>query len=410
MIRFLDFHETLALACNAAGSFYVYGEHEAPILVECLKAKKAIRAVVFETTLGLDICTLALSYDVPVFFPGSLEELYRAIINAPATAVIYIYREIMRMKEAYETSGYLTAGELRQIPGKLYEISRGGDIEQALDIYARMEESYKKSRPSHGAAESTPRRGRMMRLYKKGNASVCVVVLGYVASMVHYLLSKSQGIDVAAISGFSRRVLRELKLLTAGYDQIIWIAPAQTICSDMIRDKGMRRIVTRDMDELHSQLMAALPRNMRKELHYPGRPEEWPARHLPPVPPPERRMCPGCVHRSRGVDTAHCEKLGIDVYRSESRITSGDRAAPGGLKAGEPGRVIGRRDESCIRTAERGYAIKRFLCDGCGICVEECGCPAIVSDSLGVVIDPAMCTGCGDCGDICPNGAIYSYE
>ncbi len=45
-------------------------------------------------------------------------------------------------------------------------------------------------------------------------------------------------------------------------------------------------------------------------------------------------------------------------------------------------------------------------CIGCGKCIREIGCPAIVKVEGKVTIDQNLCTGCGLCTQICPVGAI----
>ena len=405
MIRFLDFQETLALACSATGSFYVYSENEAADYLARLEKNRSIRAVMFETTFSLDVWSLAVRYDIVVMFPASLEELYRMILNTPAPSLIYVCREIMRMREAYEVSGYLMESDMRSIPGAIKEAVARGDIRRALELYDEIEKSHEKKRTRSGYSD-TYGRSKLMKLYKKGNASVCAAVSGYPSPMLHYLLMESKSVDIVMVPGINQRVLRELKLLFEGYDQVIWVSPADTVCTRMMGDRPVRKIISRDIDDLYRKLLPALPRNLRKELHYPGRPEEWPERFLPDVPEPESRMCPGCIYRSEGIDKAHCEKLGIDVYRSgdASDHGSGNRYGPDHRLM-----IIGRSDEECIKKQDRTYAVKRFLCDGCGICAKECGCPAISLDSLGCDIDPAICTGCGDCEDVCFRNAIYFY-
>ena len=47
-------------------------------------------------------------------------------------------------------------------------------------------------------------------------------------------------------------------------------------------------------------------------------------------------------------------------------------------------------------------------CDGCGYCVQQFECPAIVmaEDESRVSIDPVLCTGCGVCRYVCPKQSI----
>ncbi len=45
------------------------------------------------------------------------------------------------------------------------------------------------------------------------------------------------------------------------------------------------------------------------------------------------------------------------------------------------------------------------LCDGCGVCVDECPMGAIELNDVAHV-DEEICTECGSCVDVCPKGAI----
>ena len=47
-------------------------------------------------------------------------------------------------------------------------------------------------------------------------------------------------------------------------------------------------------------------------------------------------------------------------------------------------------------------------CNGCGVCVEQFGCPAISLTSEGAEIDQTLCFGCGVCEKICPFDVIRS--
>jgi indolepyruvate ferredoxin oxidoreductase, alpha subunit len=52
--------------------------------------------------------------------------------------------------------------------------------------------------------------------------------------------------------------------------------------------------------------------------------------------------------------------------------------------------------------------VNRDICNGCKICINDFGCPAISFDKSRkkVSIDPGICLGCGLCVDVCKRGAI----
>jgi indolepyruvate ferredoxin oxidoreductase alpha subunit len=50
-------------------------------------------------------------------------------------------------------------------------------------------------------------------------------------------------------------------------------------------------------------------------------------------------------------------------------------------------------------------------CDGCGFCIKNFECPALVHHAgdrrhRHTAIDPMVCAGCGVCLDVCPKGAF----
>ena len=47
-------------------------------------------------------------------------------------------------------------------------------------------------------------------------------------------------------------------------------------------------------------------------------------------------------------------------------------------------------------------------CNGCGVCVEQFGCPAISLKDNKAEIDPTLCFGCGVCEKLCPFEVIRS--
>jgi TPP-dependent indolepyruvate ferredoxin oxidoreductase alpha subunit len=74
-----------------------------------------------------------------------------------------------------------------------------------------------------------------------------------------------------------------------------------------------------------------------------------------------------------------------------------------------PSVIISRRP--CPLLVKRGAAREVLEeCNGCGVCVEQFGCPAISLTSERAEIDPTLCYGCGVCEEICPFDAIRSIE
>ena len=52
------------------------------------------------------------------------------------------------------------------------------------------------------------------------------------------------------------------------------------------------------------------------------------------------------------------------------------------------------------------YAVDTAACIGCGACMKQLGCPAIVMDGDFARIERSMCFGCGLCAQVCPAAAI----
>ncbi|MFX1470662.1 MAG: thiamine pyrophosphate-dependent enzyme [Promethearchaeota archaeon] len=50
------------------------------------------------------------------------------------------------------------------------------------------------------------------------------------------------------------------------------------------------------------------------------------------------------------------------------------------------------------------------VCNNCGLCYSQFGCPAIAEKENIAYIDPNLCLGCGICEEICPNNAIIAEE
>ena len=74
-----------------------------------------------------------------------------------------------------------------------------------------------------------------------------------------------------------------------------------------------------------------------------------------------------------------------------------------------PSVIISQRP--CPLVIERGKSREvREECNGCGVCVDAFGCPAITLSSTRAEIDATLCYGCGVCEVVCPFEAIRRKE
>ena len=53
--------------------------------------------------------------------------------------------------------------------------------------------------------------------------------------------------------------------------------------------------------------------------------------------------------------------------------------------------------------------VRKDLCVGCGLCIENCPQEAVSVQSGKAWIDRTRCNNCGICLNICPQGAIIEY-
>ncbi|MBO8138586.1 MAG: indolepyruvate ferredoxin oxidoreductase subunit alpha [Desulfotomaculum sp.] len=92
----------------------------------------------------------------------------------------------------------------------------------------------------------------------------------------------------------------------------------------------------------------------------------------------------------------------VDPYDLEAAVKAAREAVdfPG------PSVVIMKRECAALKKERKeSFYIDQDLCLGCGICVEELGCPAIEKQGDDYVIN-YKCAGCGVCAQVCPNEAV----
>jgi len=102
-----------------------------------------------------------------------------------------------------------------------------------------------------------------------------------------------------------------------------------------------------------------------------------------------------------------------DPYRTEALIKVLKEALAHSRETAAPVVVISRApcliDKQATLTKSTGAPpVVSDVCDGCGYCVQQFECPAIVmaEDESHVTIDPVLCSGCGVCAQVCPKHAI----
>ena len=102
-----------------------------------------------------------------------------------------------------------------------------------------------------------------------------------------------------------------------------------------------------------------------------------------------------------------------DPYQTEALIKVLKEALAHSRETAAPVVVISRApcliDKQATLTKSTGAPpVVSDVCDGCGYCVQQFECPAIVmaEDESHVTIDPVLCSGCGVCAQVCPKHAI----
>lgn len=103
----------------------------------------------------------------------------------------------------------------------------------------------------------------------------------------------------------------------------------------------------------------------------------------------------------------------VDPYQTETLINVLKEALAHSRESAAPAVVISRApcmiDKQATLTKTTGAPpVVSDACDGCGYCVQQFECPAIMmaEDESHVTIDPVLCSGCGVCAYVCPKHAI----
>jgi len=136
-----------------------------------------------------------------------------------------------------------------------------------------------------------------------------------------------------------------------------------------------------------------------------------------PTPESGRGACGEALHavdmeklvRGCGVDFVRV----ADPYRTEALIRVIKEALAHSREAAAPAVVISRAPclidkQATLAKTTGAPPTVGDACDGCGYCLQQFECPAILmaEDESHVTIDPVLCSGCGVCGQVCPKHAI----
>lgn len=103
------------------------------------------------------------------------------------------------------------------------------------------------------------------------------------------------------------------------------------------------------------------------------------------------------VARGLGIETV----LEADPYNLEAAVAAASQA----LAVPGPSLVLFRRTCPQLAPPTSYCTIDSATCTGCGLCLKELGCPALVRSGNKITIN-STCNGCGLCAQICPSGAI----
>ena len=69
------------------------------------------------------------------------------------------------------------------------------------------------------------------------------------------------------------------------------------------------------------------------------------------------------------------------------------------------------RNKSRIKAEKDGDAVKLFVCNQCGVCINECASEALYRDASGVVrLDKKKCVGCNICVGYCEWDAMMQHD
>ena len=115
----------------------------------------------------------------------------------------------------------------------------------------------------------------------------------------------------------------------------------------------------------------------------------------------------------RGCGVTYCEEGNPYDFKEFSALM---KAAVKYSRDNGPAVVISRYP-CVIDLARKGEAVEPMPiditedCDGCGYCIKDFECPALVyheenEDAKYTTLDPILCIGCGVCLNVCPKGAI----